>query len=458
VSLVALALGTVPAGAVPQASTALARIATDTTTIQAAQHATIVEPDTYAFGSRIVSTFQVGRYFGGSAGAIGFATSTDAGRTWSSGLVPGITEATTPPGPSNAASDPVVAFDAQHGRWLIVTLVNTRSESGLFVNGSADGLNWDPPVRAISYPPQSGGEGTAVDKEWIACDNFPSSPFFGHCYIAYTDVAHSRPGQEANVAVQSSSDGGVTWSQPLLFPVDAEIVSPGVQPVVRPNGELVIVFFEDGVVRATRSTDGGATFSARERVAALRFHRRPIRPNRLRGFTLPTASVDAAGVVYAAWSDCRFRSNCRADDIVWSRSTGPRRWTAPRRIPLGPRRAREYTIPDLAVDPTTRGARTRLALSFYTLNFANCTESTCVLDFHVAASRSAGARWTKPRRVNTQRMRLTWIARTSSGRMVGDYTGTVFSGGRVVAVHVQARPPSGGAFDEAAYAYTLALP
>jgi hypothetical protein len=403
-----------------------------------------------------VSTFQVGRYFGGSAGAIGFATSTDAGRTWRSGLVPGITQATTPPGPSNAASDPVVVFDVQHGRWLIVTLVNTRSESGLFVNGSADGLNWDPPVRAISYPPHQGGEGTAVDKQSVACDNFPSSPFFGHCYVAYTDVAHSRPGQEANLAVQTTSDGGFTWSQPVLFPVEAEVVSPGAQPVVRPNGELVVVFFEDGVVRALRSTDGGATFVPRERVAALRFHRRPVTQNRLRAFTLPTATVDAAGVVYAAWSDCRFRSNCQADDIVWSRSAGPRRWTAPRRIPLGPLRQREYTIPDLAVDPATRGARTRLALSFYTLNFANCTETTCVLDFHVATSRSAGARWTKPQRVNAQRMRLTWIARTATGRMVGDYTGTVFSAGRVVAVHVQARAPSSGAFNEALYAYTSA--
>jgi hypothetical protein len=459
-SLAAFALATLPAAAAPRAPSALARAATDATTIPAAQHATIVEPDAFAFGSRIVSTFQVGRYFGGSAGAIGFATSGDAGRTWQSGLLPGITQATTPPGPSNAASDPSVAFDVQHGRWLIVTLVNTRSESSLFVNGSADGVNWDSPVRAIAYPPRTGGEGTAVDKEWITCDNFPSSPFFGRCYIAYTDVAHSRPGQEANVAVQSSSDGGITWSQPVLFGVDADIVSPGVQPVVRRNGELVIVFFEDGVVRAVRSTDGGATLTTRERVAALRFHRRPVTQNRLRAFTLPTASVDAAGVVYAAWSDCRFRRSCRADDIVWTRSAGPRRWTAPRRIPLGPLplRAREYTIPDLAVDPTTRGSRTRLALSYYTLNFANCTESSCVLDFHVATSRSAGSRWTKPRRVNPQRMRLTWIARTATGRMVGDYTGTVFSGSRVVAVHVQARAPSGGSFDEAAYAYTLALP
>jgi hypothetical protein len=452
--LAALVLGTVPAGASPQVSAALAQIATDATTIQGAQHATIVEPDAYAFGSRIVSTFQVGRYFGGSAGAIGFATSTDAGRTWRSGLVPGITQATTPPGPSNAASDPTVAYDAQHGRWLIVTLVNTRTESALFVNGSADGLNWDPPARVVTYPPQTGGEGTAVDKEWVTCDNAPASPFYGRCYVAYTDIAHRRPGQEANLAVQSSSDGGVTWSQPVLLPVDAEIVSPGAQPVVRPNGQLVVVFFEDGVVRAVRSNDGGATFAARERVAALRFHRRPVTPNRLRAFALPTATVDAAGVVYAAWPDCRFRPNCRADDIVWTRSTGPRRWTAPRRIPLGPLAAREYNIPDLAVDPASRGARALLALTFYTLNFANCTERTCVLDFHIATSRSGGARWTKTRRINGQRMRLTWIAQTSSGRMVGDYTGTVFSGGRIVAVHVQARAPAGGRFDEAAFAYT----
>jgi hypothetical protein len=456
--LAVFGVATGAAGAAGTAPAVLAQIAVDTTTIQAAQHATIVEPDAFAAESRIVSTFQVGRYFGGSAGAIGFATSADAGRTWRSGLLPGITQATAPPGPSNAASDPTVAYDARHGRWLVVTLVNTRTESSLFVNGSTDGVTWDQPTRAISYPPRTGGEGTAVDKEWITCDNGPASPFFGRCYVAYTDVAHSRPGQEANLAVQSSADGGVTWSQPVLMPVDADIVSPGAQPLVRPNGELVIVFFEDDVVRAVRSTDGGATFAPRERVAALRFHRRPIRPNRLRAFTLPTATVDAGGVVYAAWPDCRFRSNCRADDIVWTRSTGPRRWAGPRSIPLGPRRAREYTLPDLVVDPATRGPRARLALSFYTLNFADCTESTCVLDFYVATSRSGGMRWTKPRRINTQRMRLTWIAQTATGRMVGDYTGTVFSDRRVVAVHVQARAPSGGRFDEALYAYSQALP
>ena len=449
-----------PAAAAGPPPPRLIRIAADSTLTEGgAQHATIVEPDAFAVGSRVVSTFQVGRYFGGSAGGIGFATSTNAGQTWRSGLIPGITQATAPPGPSEAASDPTVAYDAVHGRWLIATLVNSDEESGIFVNGSADGLSWEGPHIAISYPPETRGEGTAVDKEWLTCDNRAQSRFRGRCYLAYTDLAHDSAGQEGgNIAVQSSVDGGVTWSQPVLLPVDADTVSPGVQPVVRPNGELVIVFFEDGNVRAVRSTDGGVTFAPRERIAALTFHRRPVTRTRLRGFSLPTATVDAAGTVYAAWPDCRFRASCRADDIVWSRSTGPGRWTRPRRVPLGPLGTREFTIPDLTVDPASRGARARLALSYYTLNNADCTETNCLLDVYLVTSRTAGARWARPRRLNPQRMRLTWIAQTNSGRMVGDYTGTVFSGKRVVAVHAQGRAPQGGTLNEPLFAYVLTLP
>jgi hypothetical protein len=454
----ACVLSTVPASAQVPAPR-LVRISTDTTTTQNAQHATEVEPDAFAAGSRIVSTFQVGRYFGGSAGATGFSTSADAGRTWQAGLLPGITQATSPPGPSTAASDPVVAYDALHGRWLIATLVNTQADSALFVSGSADGLAWDLPVSAVAYP-RDQRTGTALDKEWITCDNGPASPFFGRCYLAYTDIAHDLDPQHpgSNLGVQSSADGGLTWSAPVLLRVDADFVSPAVQPVARPNGELVIVFFEDGVVQAVRSNDGGATFAPRERVSGLTFHQGPVGPTRLRDFSLPTATVDAAGNVYAAWPDCRFRTRCRADDIVWSRSAGPGRWTRPRRVPLGPVGARQFTLPDLAADPASRGSRARLALTYYTLNSADCTEANCLLNVYLVTSRTAGARWSRPRRLNPRPMRLTWIARTNSGRMVGDYTGTVFSGKGVVSVHVQARAPQAGRFNEATYAYSITLP
>src|SRR5450759_4405122 len=55
-------------------------------------HHTEVEPDTFSNSSTIVSAFQVGRVFDGGACAIGFATSTNNGSTWTTGLLPGITK------------------------------------------------------------------------------------------------------------------------------------------------------------------------------------------------------------------------------------------------------------------------------------------------------------------------------------------------------------------------------
>jgi hypothetical protein len=428
------------------------RIAVDTTETESAQHATIVEPDAAALGARIVSTFQVGRFFGGSAGAIGFATSTNAGRTWRSGLLPG-----TPPVEGDRASDPVVAYDALHGRWLIASLVNPGNTSALYVSRSPDGLTWDAPLKAIEYP-RDDQVGTALDKEWLICDNGTASSFRGRCYLAYTDIAHDLDPRRrgSNIGIQSSADGGVTWSAPVLMPVDAQEVSPAVQPVVRPNGELVVVFFEDGVVEAVRSSDGGVTFAPRERIAPLSLVSRQIDSAHFRGFTLPTATVDRSGTVYVAWSDCRFRSGCGADDIVWSRSSAPGRWAPVRRVPLVPvGSSTDVVLPDIAVDPSSNS---RLALSYYTLNRANCTEVNCRLNVYLVTSKTGGSQWAKPRRLNPKPMRSFWLAQTASGRMVGDYTGTVFSGSRVVAVHVQARTPRPAVLNEAVYAALFPRP
>jgi hypothetical protein len=231
----------------------------------------------------------------------------------------------------------------------------------------------------------------------------------------------------------------------VLLPVDAEQVSPAVQPVVRPNGELVIVFFEDGLVEAVRSNDGGATFAPPEHISDLEVS--STRP--FRGFSLPTATIDGTGNVYAAWPDCRFRRACRANDIVWSRSGSPGTWTAVQRVPLASlgSTSTTFTLPDLAA-----ASANRLALSYYALTPSG------LLDTYLVTSRTAGRTWSKPRRLNPVRMRLTWIAQTSSGRMVGDYMGTVFSGSRVVTVHVQARAPRAGKFNEALYAASLPRP
>jgi len=96
------------------AAVALTRVSTDPYTNTASQHRTEVEPDTFSFGSTIISAFQVGRVFGGGSANIGWARSGDGGATWTNGFLPGTTGVATPTGPYSAISDPAVAFDARH--------------------------------------------------------------------------------------------------------------------------------------------------------------------------------------------------------------------------------------------------------------------------------------------------------------------------------------------------------
>src|SRR5512135_2904881 len=89
-------------------------------------HHTEVEPDTYSSGSTIVAAFQVGRIYDGGACAIGFATSTDNGATWTSGLLPGLTKYSGG-GAYDRATDPAVAYDAKYNVWMISSLVLTEA-------------------------------------------------------------------------------------------------------------------------------------------------------------------------------------------------------------------------------------------------------------------------------------------------------------------------------------------
>jgi hypothetical protein len=439
-----LAVCATAAGAV-RPGTAVVRVTSDLTVDGGAQHASAVEPHAAVAGSTVVAVFQSGRFFDGGAAAIGFAVSRDRGRTWRPGLLPSLTTASGPPGPYARASDPVVAWDALHARWIAATLALAEDSSAIAISTSADGATWSDPGAAVVSGRRRDDE-TNLDKEWLACDNGRSSPFLGRCYLVYTDFARN------GMALQSSSDGGVTWTQPQTISRGVEI--PGPQIGIRPSGELVVVYL-GADVQALRSSDGGVTFGPPDRIAALTPRSRLTTQEGLRVFPLPTAGADAAGTVYAVWFDCRFRPGCRADDAVLSRSTAGSVWTRPRRIPLVPRASTtDVVLPSLGVDAATRG---RLVLTYYTVAPAECSLRTCRLNVWQASSRTGGARWTQPRRLNRTPMRLTWLPATSSGRMVGDYFGSVVSGGRSVSVVAVARARRSGRFDEAIHALSAAV-
>src|SRR5579885_3197847 len=130
------------------------RISVDTLTNTDSDHRTEVEPHMFSWGSTLVSAFHVARRpgsIGWGSGDIGYSTSTDGGKTWKYGLLPGLT-VNYKSGTYGAAADPSVAYDAKHGQWLISTLplAGTSSSTGLIgdvaVSRATDGLTWGNPI------------------------------------------------------------------------------------------------------------------------------------------------------------------------------------------------------------------------------------------------------------------------------------------------------------------------
>jgi RTX calcium-binding nonapeptide repeat (4 copies) len=427
------------------------QLSTDTTSNSAAQHATEVEPDSFAYGSTMVAAFQVGRIGTGGAAAIGVATSSDGARHWRSGLLPGVTASSPQPGTDPRASDPTVGFDAAHGVWLVASLGIATDHFELLVSRSPDGISWGAPVSARRGSPGS------LDKEWIACDNWPSSPSRGRCYLSYLEVSSGL------IVTQTSIDGGLTWAPAVTTSTTAPRGQEpnGAQPLPRPDGSLTVVYaigagededsggeglaatFE-GDVLATTSTDGGASFSPSVRVADLTAA--PV--SDLRAPPLPSADVAADGRLFVAWQDCRLSPSCARNRIVLSTSADGATWSPPAPLPPSPAAATQF-VPGLAADPTRTGRAQRLALVYYSLATTCASGTPCPrIDVWLATSANGGAGWGASKRLDAEPMQLGWLPR-AGGRFLGDYLSTSFVAGGPIPVFALAVAPWGGKLREA---------
>src|SRR6478672_9899137 len=148
------------------ANVPLTKVNSDPFTNATSQHATELEPDTFAAGSTVVAAFQVGRFFNGGSTDIGFVRSGDGGATWGApGFLPGMTFSSGAASPFQRVSDPSVAFDAAHRTWLIssIPLLPSTSVPTVFVNRSTDdGRTWSTP---ITIPPPDSHR-VDLDKNW----------------------------------------------------------------------------------------------------------------------------------------------------------------------------------------------------------------------------------------------------------------------------------------------------
>ena len=211
----------------------------------------------------------------------------------------------------------------------------------------------------------------------------------------------------------------------------------GGQPLVLPNGTVVVSYADfNGGMSAFLSTDGGQSWTASVSISNA--------PSRgedggLRSAGLPSAAMDGGGVIYMSWPDCRFRSGCSENDIVYSTTTDGTHWSAVQRVPIDPVTSTvDHFIHGLGIDPNTAGQTAHLGLAYYFYPNGNCGNS-CSLRQGYIESTNGGQTWGTPAQLGGP-MQLTWLPQTFSGYMVADYTATVFANGKGFPVFALAYP------------------
>lgn len=332
--------------------------------------------------------------------------------------------ATTVPLPSGLrnSSDPGIAADAQGNFYYSFIAFNVSStgalsDNGVFVSKSINGgQTFRAPVAVVQHLREPGAP--FEDKEFIAADSNPASPYVNHVYVSWT----SFTAQSAAIMFSRSTDGGQTFSEPLVL---RRAVSQQFSlPVVGPNGEVYVVWQLGTFHRITRSLDGGVTFE-RDRPAVGGVNiigtldpdtGRRLLNGGFRVSSYPSMAADTSngphrGNLYLTWSDAR---NGDAD-ILFVRSTdGGQTWSQPIRInddPVG--NGRDQFFQWIAVDPTNG----QIVVMFYD---RRADGNNLMLDVYITRSTDGGLTFEPNIKVNTQSFNPR-DDRVYQGSFIGDY-------------------------------------
>jgi hypothetical protein len=371
--------------------------------------------------TNLLAGYQEGRFADGGARGLSFAVSRNNGKTWTEGLIPGLTPATG--GQFQRASDPWVAYGPGGRAYYASLLFNeTNPENGVFVSASANGgRTWGPPVAV-----HLGGASEFDDKESVVVDTRADSPFRGRVYVGWDSV---RNDGNQILRVSWSADGGQTYSPPATL--NSQGANIGLIPVVGPGGVVHAVWLhaENGIgpisLVSSRSEDGGSTWSAPVRVSQVA----GAGVSGLRTGGLPSVAVDPRnGRLYVVWQDDQAgliplltRSDnaitAGVDQVVMSRSDdGGRTWSPLQIVSDGPGDASDFT-PAVAVGPTGR-----VAVSYYSLR--NDPERRFLVDHYLALS-GDGVNFGASRRTTKSSFDVRFAAVTDRGFFLGDYQGLV---------------------------------
>ncbi len=220
---------------------------------------------------------------------------------------------------SNSYGDPALVWRKADGHFYFAAL----HTDGLGIWGSTDDCAT---FSFIGMIHSSGGD----DKELMAVDNNPSSPYFGRLYVQWTDFS------AGGLWSTASDDAGATWTTPVRISDPGADVQ-GVWPTVAPNGDVYAAWVRDRSsgpidIEVTRSTDGGVTFTRvsnpitdevipRDAAATSSCGRVALRGN-IRYLPSPQIVVGPDGVVHVVYSyDPDGLNSGDVVDVFYRRST-----------------------------------------------------------------------------------------------------------------------------------------
>jgi hypothetical protein len=404
----------------------------------------------------LVAVWQQDRWSNGGAQGNLTGVSFDRGRSWQRPAPPpfsrcaGGTAANG--GDYDRASDPWVSFGGDGAAHQIALAVSAdQTISAILVSSSRDGgrtwgrittLQRDTTAalfndkESITADPRNGRFVYAVwDRLQVQNPANPQSPFSG-------DTLFAR-----------STDGGRTWEPTrtiLDFPDNSNVQTLGNQIVVLSDGTLVNTFnlIDRGLplVAVQRSTDRGVTWSAPIIVDVLfssaaqgqgvidPFDGHPVRT----GDLLPEAAADPrrrSDDVHIVWQDIRFTLAAPLpyfnDQVVIASSRdGGLTWSDPRRVSAN-KLTQAFTG---SVDVDEEG---NVGVTYYDFTADDPSGGTLDTDYWFTSSRDGGATFSARRRL-TERSFDMRTAPDARGFFVGDYEGLASAGGRFLPVFVTA--------------------